>query len=84
MHGQPEEVEGSSFLEFAGVAPSRYRIYPPDSQVAEKLHAYTLPRERPNSRVKDLPDLVVCRTNSEAVSPRSVRHLARRQTQSHP
>jgi len=23
MHGQPEEIEGSSFLEFAGVAPSR-------------------------------------------------------------
>jgi hypothetical protein len=27
--------------------------------VAEKLHAYTLPRERPNSRVKDLPDLAL-------------------------
>jgi hypothetical protein len=27
--------------------------------VAEKLHAYTLPRDRPNSRVKDLPDLAL-------------------------
>lgn len=26
------------------------------THVAEKLHAYTMPRPRPNSRVKDLPD----------------------------
>lgn len=31
-----------------------------EEQFAEKLHAYTLPREgRPNSRVKDLVDLIL-------------------------
>ena len=30
-----------------------------ETHVAEKLHAYTLPRARPNSRVKDLPDLAL-------------------------
>jgi len=30
-----------------------------ESHVAEKLHAYTLPRSRPNARVKDLPDLAL-------------------------
>lgn len=32
-------------------------IYPIETHLAEKLHAYTLPRERMNSRVKDLPDM---------------------------
>ena len=59
MHGRPEEVQGSTFLEFAGVAPGRYRIYPLETHIAEKLHAYTLPRRRPNSRVKALPDLAL-------------------------
>ncbi|MDP6945402.1 MAG: nucleotidyl transferase AbiEii/AbiGii toxin family protein [Myxococcota bacterium] len=62
MHGQPEEVRGSSFLDFAGVEPGRYRIYPLETHIAEKLHAYTLPRERPNSRVKDLPDIALLAT----------------------
>lgn len=30
--------------------------------MAEKLHAYTLPRERTNSRVKDLPDIALLAT----------------------
>jgi hypothetical protein len=34
-------------------------VYPRTAHVAEKLHAYTLPRPRPNSRVKDLPDLAL-------------------------
>ncbi len=62
MHGKAEEVAGSTFLEFAGIAPGRYRIYPLETHIAEKLHAYTLPRERPNSRVKDLPDLALLAT----------------------
>ena len=62
MYGQPEEVQGSTFLGFAGVEPGRYRIYPLETHIAEKLHAYTLPRERPNSRVKDLPDLALLAT----------------------
>lgn len=57
--GSPETVEGSRFLSFAGLEPAIFRIYPVETHVAEKLHAYTLPRERPNSRVKDLPDLAL-------------------------
>lgn len=57
--GAPEVVAGSDFLTFAGVAPAMFRVYPVESHVAEKLHAYTLPRDRPNSRVKDLPDLAL-------------------------
>jgi hypothetical protein len=38
------------------------RLYPIETHVAEKLHAYTMPRTRPNSRVKDLPDLALLAT----------------------
>jgi predicted nucleotidyltransferase component of viral defense system len=55
----PEILAGSSFLAFAGVAAPQLRVYPRESHVAEKLHAYTLPRPRENSRVKDLPDLAL-------------------------
>ena len=34
----------------------------PEHLVAEKLHAYTMPRPRPNSRVKDLPDMALIAT----------------------
>lgn len=62
MHGTPEVIEGSGFLEFAGIAPGRFLVYPLETHIAEKLHAYTLPRSRPNSRVKDLPDLALLAT----------------------
>ena len=38
-------------------------MYPVETHVAEKLHAYTMPRPRPNSRVKDLPDLALIATS---------------------
>lgn len=53
----PDQVTTSDSLSFAGVAPPTVRLYPVVSHVAEKLHAYTMPRDRPNSRVKDLPDI---------------------------
>lgn len=56
---EPDLVEGSSFLDFAGVEPAVMRIYPRVTHLAEKLHAYTMPRERENTRVKDLPDLAL-------------------------
>jgi hypothetical protein len=49
-------------LAFAGIAPPTLRLYPLESHIAEKLHAYTMPRNRPNSRVKDLPDLALLST----------------------
>jgi len=46
-------------LDFVGVERGRFRIYPLATHVAEKIHAYTLPRKRPNARVKDLPDIAL-------------------------
>lgn len=60
--GEPDVVVANDFLAFAGIAPPRLRIYPIETHIAEKLHAYTLPRKRPNSRVKDLPDLALLAT----------------------
>lgn len=54
-----EERQGSDLLAFADIAPTRYRIYPREAHVAEKLYAYTLPRTRENTRIKDLPDLAL-------------------------
>ncbi len=57
--GEPDIVRGEDVLSFAGITPPTLRLYPVESHIAEKLHAYTLPRDRPNSRVKDLPDLAL-------------------------
>ena len=55
--GEPEVVTANDVLGFVGVPPPTLRLYPIETHIAEKLHAYTMPRPRPNSRVKDLPDL---------------------------
>jgi hypothetical protein len=60
--GEPEVVVAEDVLAFAGIAPPRLRLYPIETHIAEKLHAYTMPRMRPNSRVKDLPDLALLAT----------------------
>jgi predicted nucleotidyltransferase component of viral defense system len=57
-----EVHQGTDFLAFADIAPTQYRVYPREAHVAEKLHAYTLPRKRENTRVKDLPDLALLAT----------------------
>ena len=57
--GQPDIVVADDILGFAGIEPPSLRIYPLETHIAEKLHAYTLPRSRPNSRVKDLPDIAL-------------------------
>jgi predicted nucleotidyltransferase component of viral defense system len=62
MLGEPESVVAEDVLAFAGIAPPTLRVYPIETHIAEKLHAYTMPRARPNSRVKDLPDLALLAT----------------------
>lgn len=58
--GPTEEIEGQDWLDFAAIARPRIRMISREQQFAEKVHAYTLPREgRPNSRVKDLVDMVL-------------------------
>jgi len=78
MIGEPELIETEDVLRFAGIAPTKVRLYPPETHVAEKLHAYTLPRSRPNSRVKDLPDLALLATAHRFESSRL--HAALEQT----
>ncbi len=52
VFGTVEERQGLALMAFAGVEPGRYRLYPRELHIAEKLHAYTMPRPRPNGRVK--------------------------------
>ena len=55
-----EFVRTRDWLAFAGVATPEVPMIQREQQFAEKLHAYTLPRPAaPNSRVRDLVDLVL-------------------------
>ncbi|MCB9878976.1 MAG: nucleotidyl transferase AbiEii/AbiGii toxin family protein [Planctomycetes bacterium] len=63
--GEPDEIVGDRLLDFAGIEPARMRLYPIVSHIAEKLHAYSMPRQRPNSRIKDLPDLALLASAGE-------------------
>lgn len=62
IFGPPELRVADDALAFAGVTPPTLRLCPVETHIAERLHAYTLPRARPNSRVKDLPDLALLAT----------------------
>ncbi len=56
----PHEMKTApDWLGFAGIAPPVIPLISNEQQFAEKLHTYTLPRNRVNSRVKDLVDLVL-------------------------
>ena len=74
--GEPDVVVGEDVLAFAGIQPPRFRLYPVETHLAEKLHAYTLPRERVNSRIKDLPDLALLGTVRTLEAKRLRRALA--------
>lgn len=60
--GEPEVATADDVLAFAGIAPPILLLYPIETHIAEKLHAYTMPRSRPNTRVKDLPDIALLAT----------------------
>jgi hypothetical protein len=55
---EPEWITGHQLLSFAGIQAARIAMLPLDQQFAEKIHAYSLPREQ-SSRVRDLVDLVL-------------------------
>jgi hypothetical protein len=59
VFGLVDILEPTNFLDFAGVPGTVVRVYPRETHVAEKLHAYTMLRSRENSRVKDLPDVAI-------------------------
>jgi Nucleotidyl transferase AbiEii toxin, Type IV TA system len=54
-----ETIVCRDWLGFAGIESSRVLMIAREQQFAEKIHAYTLPRNAPNSRVKDLVDLAL-------------------------
>jgi hypothetical protein len=55
-----ETFTGTDWLAFAGIPRGEFRGLSREGQFAEKLHAYTRPREgRENSRVKDLVDMIL-------------------------
>lgn len=53
-----EIIEGKDWLGFAGITPVKVIASSREQQFAEKLHAYTMPRED-NSRVKDIVDMAL-------------------------
>lgn len=57
--GPVDQVRGTELLSFIGIDPPLFPAYPITAHIAEKLHAFTLPRPRPNSRIKDLPDIAL-------------------------
>ena len=65
------------WLDFAGIPAPEIHLIPREQQVAEKLHAYTLPRRTPNSRVKDLVDLILLIRSGDLQEDR-LREAARR------
>ena len=54
-----ERVQCADWLDFAGIPTPEVRMIAREQQFAEKVHAYTLPRNSPNSRVKDLVDIAL-------------------------
>jgi len=54
-----ENVTGEDWLDFAGIPAVVVPALSVEQHWAEKFHAYTRPRETPNSRVRDLVDLVL-------------------------
>ena len=52
-------LPGRDWLDFAGIARPLIQAISAEQQFAEKLHAYTLPRQNPNSRVRDLLDMLL-------------------------
>ncbi len=75
---QIENVPGGDWLEFCGIAAPIIPMISIEQQFAEKLHSYTLPRERINTRVKDLIDLILLLINQRG---QKVTRCAARQSQ---
>jgi hypothetical protein len=54
-----DETVGKDWLGFAGISSPKVKTILKEQHFAEKLHAYTQPRQIPNSRVRDLIDMVL-------------------------
>ena len=70
-----EQARMRDWLGFAGIRPPAVPMIQREQQFAEKLHAYTLPRATPNSRVRDLVDMVLLIQSGTLESSRIVEAL---------
>lgn len=59
-----ETLAARDWLAFAEIAPPSIPMIAGEQQFAEKIHAYSLPRSNPNSRVRDLVDLYLLAASS--------------------
>ena len=72
-----EPVQPRDWLGFAGIAAPVFPSIAREEHFAQKIHAYTFPRtDRPNSRVKDLVDLVLLIESGRLDHERLKRDLA--------
>jgi len=60
-----ESVKTQDWFGFAGIEAPMIPVISQEQQFAEKVHAYTLPRKTPNSRVKDLVDILLLIENGK-------------------
>jgi hypothetical protein len=58
-----DNLQSRDWLAFAGVPPLGFPATTIEQQLAEKIHSYTMPRQKTNSRVKDLVDIVLLTKN---------------------
>ncbi|MDD5673203.1 MAG: nucleotidyl transferase AbiEii/AbiGii toxin family protein [Chitinivibrionales bacterium] len=72
-----DSLQGRDWLAFAGVPPLGFPATTIEQQLAEKIHSYSLPRQKPNSRVKDLVDIVLLTRNFNINKERMVESLKR-------
>ncbi|MCE3012669.1 MAG: nucleotidyl transferase AbiEii/AbiGii toxin family protein [Proteobacteria bacterium] len=63
-----DQLELKNYLDFAGFKAPKIAVINIEQHFAEKIHAYTLPRDSENSRVKDLVDLYLIVRN-EMLNP---------------
>lgn len=57
--GPLDTTQSRDWLAFAEIPPARYPTISSEQHFAEKLHAYTMPRDVPNTRTRDLVDMVL-------------------------
>lgn len=83
-----ETTQGRDWLGFAGIPAARFSMISREQQFSEKLHAYTLPRSVPNTRVRDLVDMALLiesgSLDKARVSQAVTATFARRKTHSIP
>jgi hypothetical protein len=72
----PEIFHSRDWLGFAQIPPAIITAISSEQQFADKIHAYTLPRmQNPNSRVRDLVDLVLMAGSNQLIPEKARRAI---------